>query len=156
MDGNQNSASSGHTCERCSAPPERGYVSQLCAECRSKLARRPIPSWIYGCSAVISCLLIYAALTVPQSLHDISIYDRAQKSFRKDPEKARVAFAELLKRYPKSAEVNGWHSVVAFRLGEHGALAHFSKRFYGEKLSSELTRELNSIYAEMEDREEAK
>jgi hypothetical protein len=58
-------------CKACGAEPEPGFPLPLCSNCRTKLARRPIPVTIKLAGALVGLLIIFALTRIPTSMSAI-------------------------------------------------------------------------------------
>jgi hypothetical protein len=60
-------------CKVCGAEPEPGLPLSLCSNCRTKLARRPIPIGIKVAGALVGLLIILALTRIPTSMPIVGI-----------------------------------------------------------------------------------
>lgn len=141
------------TCKLCGQPPEEAYTMALCADCRTRLARRPLPVWIVIAAALIFALFAYSMTRVPTAITAAAAFERGRKD--EAQQKYREAEAEYKKvaaRFPDSTEAVARLGIAAYRAGDVREAALAFQSLEGRQASKELTSEVNAVLSEMETR----
>jgi hypothetical protein len=133
-------------CKACGAEPEPGFPLPLCANCRTKLARRPIPIGIKLAGALVGLLIIFALTRIPTSMSAAVAFERGLAAEK------RGDFADAEKQYQKSAavfqksdRVHGRLFVASFKAGDEAVAREEFDFFKGRQIDSGIAREINGL-----------
>lgn len=133
-------------CKACGAEPEPGFPLPLCSNCRTKLARRPIPLGIKLAGALVGLLIIFALTRIPTSMAAAVAFERGLAAEK------RGDFAGAEKQYQKSAavfqksdRVHGRLFVVSFKAGDKPVAREEFNLLKGRQIDSGIAREINGL-----------
>jgi hypothetical protein len=133
-------------CKVCGAEPEPGFPLPLCSNCRTKLARRPIPIGIKLAGALVGLLIIFALTRIPTSMSAAVAFERGLAAEK------RGDFAGAEKQYQKSAaafqksdRVHGRLFVASYRAGDRAVARQEFDFLKGREIDSALAREINGL-----------
>ena len=109
-------ASSG--CKVCGAQPQEGFPIPLCSDCRTKLARRPIPIGIKVAGAIVGLLIIFALTRIPTSMAATVAFERGLAADKRgDFAAAEKAYQKCVAVFRNSDRVHGRLFVASFKAG---------------------------------------
>ena len=133
-------------CKACGAEPEPGFPLPLCSNCRTNLARRPIPLGIKLAGALVGLLIIFALTRIPTSMAAAVAFERGLAAEK------RGDFAGAEKQYQKSAavfqksdRVHGRLFVVSFKAGDKPVAREEFNLLKGRQIDSGIAREINGL-----------
>ena len=133
-------------CKVCGAQPQEGFPIPLCSDCRTKLARRPIPIGIKVAGAVVGLLIIFALTRIPASMAASAAFERGLAAEKKGD------FATAEKQYQKSVavfrnsdRVHGRLFVASLKAGDRTVARDQYEFLKGRKIDSSLARDNRTI-----------
>jgi tetratricopeptide (TPR) repeat protein len=137
-------------CAGCDHPViEPGYPTPLCADCRQKFIRYPIPIGIKIFGACVAVLLIFAVAGVPKSLRAGVHYERGvsaveSKRFVTAQRELELALGDI----PSFAEGKMYLALAAFYNMDMMTFYTLMQELQGEKVEDEsLYRQLTEVSA---------
>jgi len=117
-------------CAGCGAPAtEEKHSTPLCADCRQKFIRYPIPVWIRVFAAGIGALVLFSLFTFPK---DLSLGIGLEKGERAEKEKkyitAQREMEQAVKKAPGNVEAEGHLLIDAYYNQDMQTLARQFKK----------------------------
>jgi hypothetical protein len=133
-------------CKACGAESEPGFAIPLCADCRTKLARRPIPFRIKLVAGVLGILLLAALTRIPSSISAAVAFERGQN----DEQKAQFTAAEhkyqqAVQIFPKSDLAHARLFVAAYRARDGAIARHEFEYLRGRRIDAKIVGEINAL-----------
>ena len=135
-------------CEACGAEPEPGFTIPLCADCRTRLARRPIPFGIKLAAGVLGILLLAALTRTPSSISATVAFERGQNDEQKRQfTAAEHEYQQTVQTFPKSDWAHARLFVAAYRARDGAIARHEFEYLRGRKIDAKIVGEINALLA---------
>jgi hypothetical protein len=133
-------------CQACGAEPEPGFPLPLCVNCRSQLARRPIPIGIKLAGAAIALLLVFALTRIPSSISAAVAFERGQIAEHKlQFAAAENEYQKTVIWYPKSELAHARLFIAAFRAKDGGIARREFEFLRDRKMDLKLVGEIHAM-----------
>jgi len=136
-----------HGCASCGNPNiVAGYSTALCAECREKFIKFPIPAWIKIFAGGIAAILIISLVSLPKNLSlglHLEKGGKAEK-FRRYLT-AQREFAIVIKKAPDNYEAWGHLMLASFYNMDFETFDSAASKLEGISLDGDLIGELNGL-----------
>lgn len=138
------------SCQVCGSAPETGYVFPLCPRCRTILASRPYPRWIYLAGAAVLVILTIALSQSPRTLRAGIAFERGQAYEAKGAYGMAVnEYRRVTEAFPNSTLVLA-RLAITLRKGGHVPEAEvILQRLGGRQASQELVQEVNQTVEDL-------
>lgn len=119
MENNQLDETSGNqreVCAGCGSPAiEKGYPTKLCAECREKYIRFPVPKWLWAFAAGIGVVLLFSLSTISRNISTGIAYEKGKKAEKLHRYvTAQREFEKVVAKQPDYVEGQGHLAKAAF------------------------------------------
>ncbi|WNS45605.1 hypothetical protein [Paenibacillus sp. MMS20-IR301] len=133
---------------------EAEYQLPLCHECRTQLAKRPVPLWIKGTAAGVALLLIYALTLFPSSLAAGIHYQRGKEAYAGHKNWTAVhEFEQAAERYPDSTKITARLFLAYYHAGGINEAVQVFSKIGGEKAENAvIADEINNAIDELDRR----
>jgi hypothetical protein len=133
-------------CQSCGAEPEPGFAIPLCADCRTRIAQRPIPVGIKLAGIAVALLLLVALIRIPPSLSAAIAFERGEKSEQRlQFGMAETEYQKSALTFPKSDLVHTRLFVTAYRARDVGTARHEFEYLRGRRLDAKLVGEISAL-----------
>lgn len=129
-----------------------GYPNALCAECREKYIKYPIPIWVKIFGATVLVLVVFALFSASKSF---SLGIRYEKGIKAEEAKKYVTEQQvmqaLVKDNPDYLEAKAHLLIAAFYNGDIATVSEMSKKMANQKFDDdELLAKANAVVHEAE------
>lgn len=133
-------------CKACGAEPESGFPLPLCSDCRTKLARRPIPIGIKLAGALVGLLILFALTRIPTSMSAAVAFERGLAAEKRgDFAAAEEAYQKSAAVFQKSDRVHARLFIASFKAGDKTVAREEFNFLRGHEIDSGLAREINGL-----------
>ncbi|MBI5361183.1 MAG: hypothetical protein HZA48_11455 [Planctomycetes bacterium] len=94
-------------CVNCKkAPPEHGYITPLCIDCRDALSKRFVPAWIKAVASVITIVFIFALTRFPVTIDAAIAFERGKNAEKASMYRTAVReYEKAIERFPDSTQI---------------------------------------------------
>jgi hypothetical protein len=133
-------------CQSCGAEPEKGFAIPLCSDCRTKMARQPIPIAIKLAGIAIALLLLFALTRIPSSISAAIAFERGERSEQKlQFATAENEYQKSVLAFPRSDLAHARLFVVAYRARDVGTARREFEYLRGRRLDAKLVGEISAL-----------
>jgi hypothetical protein len=133
-------------CQSCGAEPEQGFAIPLCQDCRTKMARHPIPIGIKLAGAGIVLLLIFALARIPSSISAAIAFERGERNEQKFQfAQAESEYQKSVQAFPRSDLAHARLFVAAYRARDAGMARREFKYLRGRRMDAKIVGEINAL-----------
>jgi tetratricopeptide (TPR) repeat protein len=139
-------------CANCGAAPEPGHLVPLCAACRNKLSKYPVPAYITISLIAVLALTAFAAVTkFPQALKAGIAFAKGEKAEKAGQyEAAFNYYFEAMDTYRDSTQLLARIALSGYKAGDYDAAALYINKIAGREVSKTLAAEINTAIAGIE------
>jgi hypothetical protein len=137
-------------CASCGQCPEVGRSTPLCASCRSRLAARPLPSWIQTSAVALVVPFVVAIARFPAAISAGVAFERGKRAEATGAFPAAVAeYEKVVRQFPNSTLALAREGIAAFHAGEYRVAVDAFDAIGGRKASPDIVREVNDTIDQM-------
>jgi len=137
-------------CAGCEGSPQPGYKLALCQQCRTKLARKPVPVAIKCAGVAVAIALAFSVIRIPSSMQGAIAFELGQRYEAQSDYKGAVAeYQKAVDAFPDSTLAIARLGIVEYRLGNFSNAAGTLSKLAGRKTDAALVSEVNFVIREI-------